>query len=133
MKQYFKFDADGIYVEPVITSEIFNEENPMPDNWTDIPPIKEDGSGYFLAKINEDKTGWYETGEPPPVEAVEALPTLEEQVQALSAAVIEISAHLPVNSRELPALVELRGMHEEIQVFKNEKGVFNYEHQKNMD
>ena len=36
MNQYYKFDAEGYYLEPVIAD--YNEENPMPKDITDVRP-----------------------------------------------------------------------------------------------
>jgi len=107
MKQYFIYDEKTkIYIEPVISSEIFDEENPMPHNWTYIPPIKEDGSGYFNAMFTG--TGWIEIGEPPEVVVEPPKLTTEKKLKALTAAVLEISAQLHAGARNLTAVSALQ-------------------------
>ena len=59
MKYYFKFDKNGYYTEPIIAD--YNEENPMPDDVTDIPLPQPN----FKPKFDKKKNIWVETGSPP--------------------------------------------------------------------
>ena len=53
MTQYFKFDSNGYYISPIFAD--YNNDNPKPDDVTDIQP----GNGLYKAKF--DGVKWIET------------------------------------------------------------------------
>ena len=53
MQQYYKFDNEGHYIEPVIAE--YGDDNHMPDNVTDVPPPQP----MYLARF--DGEAWVET------------------------------------------------------------------------
>jgi hypothetical protein len=129
MKQYFKFDKDGYYIEPVIfifttttdedenvleqITDIFgNKIEKIPDNVTEIHPC-----GLWRAKFTGKK--WIETGEPPVVEEVQVVPTIEQRLAACEAAILEVAEQLPANARGLAAVSALQAMIESEEI-KNE-------------
>jgi len=58
-RQYFRFDKDGYLTEPVIASEVWDDDNPIPDDLTDVRPP----DGLWRARFVEG--AWVEAGEPP--------------------------------------------------------------------
>ena len=60
MQQYYRFDKDGYYLEPVI--DYYDEDNPMPEDITDIRPPDGLYRGQFTG------TEWVETAPTPDVE-----------------------------------------------------------------
>ena len=59
MKQHFLLDEEGFYVRPIHAN--YNEENPMPDNVTDVFPPQP----CWRPKWDREKKEWVETAPPP--------------------------------------------------------------------
>ena len=59
MKQYYKFDENGYYLEPVIA--VYSDEDPMPDDVTDIRPP----DGLYHGRFDKTAQAWVEDAPKP--------------------------------------------------------------------
>jgi len=122
MKQFYKYDENGIFTEPVIFT-VTVSKNPdgeeftkitdisgnlldkLPDNVTNIKPP----DGLWKAKFTGDE--WIETGELPEAAPAESVkPTIEQRLEACEAAIIELAGELPASTRGLAAVSEVQVM-----------------------
>ncbi len=69
MNEYYRYDADGYYIEPVHASE-------CPERCTPVRPV----DGLYYAKWTGNL--WVETGTPPPL-APDTEPNAEDLITAL--------------------------------------------------
>lgn len=54
MKQVFRYDLDGFYIEPVIVGK----DDDVPKDCTELHP--NDFGSFIKGKLNADKTAWIE-------------------------------------------------------------------------
>ncbi|MCL2096940.1 MAG: hypothetical protein FWH10_08565 [Oscillospiraceae bacterium] len=70
MREYYRFDEDGYYIEPVITEGYFDSEGTeyTPEDLTEVRPP----DGLYRGKFDKNKQEWVETGSPPEIDPEEA-------------------------------------------------------------
>ena len=70
MREYYRFDENGYYVEPVITEGYFDSEGMeyTPDDLTEVRPP----DGLYQGKFDKNKQEWVETGSAPEIDPEEA-------------------------------------------------------------
>ena len=116
-KQYFRFDENGYFIEPVIITEEFTAEpitigqdedgndivipaNPQPSDLTDMRPP----DGMWRAKFTGSE--WIETGEPPP--QIPQPPSFQQiQAQAFAANLLGIEMTLTPQEQEVIATIAM--------------------------
>ena len=102
MKQYYRYDENGCYVEPVIAD--YGDD--LPDDITDIRPP----DGLYRAQF--DGTAWIETGEPP--EEQEQQPSMMDLIADIYARLAEAEIapveEMPMSIRESISLATERIM-----------------------